>query len=1259
MRLRDYPFKLSYGPSDDRLHEFYIPALRASVRYDRMTGFFTSSALAVAAAGIAHLIAGGGRMRLLVGAQLRSEDVEAIREGHDLREIVAARLGTALPDPETLADQLMRDRLAALAWMVATGTLEIRVVLPKGPDGLPLPASEARDYFHPKIGVFTDTQGDQIAFSGSVNESETGWQRNYEQFMVFRSWTEEGRLYVAEAVGRFERLWSHREPDWISLPVPQAARQSLLRYAPSSAPARDSLERTPQPMRERVPPIVRAPARRQEQILCQFLRDAPHLVGASGLAAATCAVVPWPHQQAVARRVVESFPSRYLLADEVGLGKTIEAGLVLRHLWLNGIVRRALILAPKSVLRQWQEELYEKFALNVPVYDGAVFRGIRGEERVPTTPNPWDSVDLALASSQLVKRRERQQTLLEARPWDLVIVDEAHHARRKDFLDLKRYRPNRLLELLNQLQARTRGFILMTATPMQVHPIEVWDLLNLLGLSDEWGADGRHFLRFYNELRRPLEETDWSFVFRLLRSELAMGSGQLDPQFEATVSQELGPVDWERVRSLMYETNPGRTIQRLPTTARGMAVSLVKRHTPLRRLVSRNTRRLLREYVRRGLLQASVPDRDPRLVWIPMRDEERALYERIEEYITHFYRKYESERKGLGFVMTVYRRRLTSSFYAVQQSLKRRLAFLRGQADPSAGSGQAHSAGSGQAPSADSPPRVLAVAGQALGLVEDDVEQEELSLDLDEWDLADRALFREEITYVEDFVHALGLLGGHGSKVEQLLKDLRDVFRQRDTVIVFTQYTDTMDFLREQLRQSYGPQVACYSGRGGERWDGVMWVPVNKEEIKNAFREGKEIKILLCTEAASEGINLQTCGVLINYDMPWNPMRVEQRIGRVDRIEQRYEEVWIRNYFYEDTVEARVYQALSRRIDWFQDVVGPLQPILARVGRTIQTLAMVPEAERQQALRAELERIQAELDNVQAGLDLDEWVSRDEGSTVVDTSVTLPELATALTTAPTLQVYFRPHETVENAFWLRHDGREVAVTFDPATFDDHPNTLQLLTFGNPLLESLLDQVPVLGKDDEGIEGRVLRLEVERPLPRVAYYGLDADGQPWRLDRLADLRTTMEAPAPTGEWLEEAVEIARRDLHRLVEAEWESIRHAQAQLEQAQRSALEARAARLLLDAALVELALGQQPDLFGQETYPGAFEEAAVIGLKRHGYPWAPLLKTAHSHIQSPHPTDPFFVEVQNEPVGKLRRRFETLAQRAERLLEDIVAGGQ
>src|SRR5262249_11307388 len=155
-------------------------------------------------------------------------------------------------------------------------------------------------------------------------------------------------------------------------------------------------------------------------------------------------------------------------------------------------------------------------------------------------------------------------------------------------------------------------------------------------------------------------------------------------------------------------------------------------------------------------------------------------------------------------------------------------------------------------------------------------------------------------------------------------------------VLVFTQYTDTMDYLRDKLRAVYGGQVACYSGRGGERWQGGKWVVVSKEIIKTAFRSSREVKILLCPQPASEGLNLQTCGLLLNYYMPWTPRRVEPRMGRIHRIGQTYERVWVRNYFYEGTVEADIYPRLDDRIGSFEHVVGELQPILARVGRVIE-----------------------------------------------------------------------------------------------------------------------------------------------------------------------------------------------------------------------------------------------------------------------------------------------------------------------------------
>ncbi len=359
-------------------------------------------------------------------------------------------------------------------------------------------------------------------------------------------------------------------------------------------------------------------------------------------------------------------------------------------------------------------------------------------------------------------------------------------------------------------------------------------------------------------------------------------------------------------------------MRQLGGQAQGVVRELAARHTPLRRHVFRNTRTLLREYHRRGLLKDKIPYRDPKPKWIVMKPEEQALYHRIDEYIQDYYQKYEAERKGLGFIMTVYRRRLTSSFYAIEQSLERRLSYLKGDA-------------------------------AAPWLTDEDLDQDDLDGDVSEFLPFDPEapadarplpwIYQSEIVYVGDFLSALRGLGSD-SKFEQLTQDLNEVLKRRYSVIVFTQYTDTMDYLREKLRHVYGAQVACYSGRGGERWDGTSWHGTSKENIKTAFRESREIKVLLCTESASEGLNLQTCGVLINYEMPWNPMRSNRELGRIDRIGQEYDRVWIRNYFYDGTVEATVYQRLDDRIASFESVVGELQPILSQVAKVIEAAAM-------------------------------------------------------------------------------------------------------------------------------------------------------------------------------------------------------------------------------------------------------------------------------------------------------------------------------
>jgi SNF2 family DNA or RNA helicase len=1225
--LRIQPFRIFYSPADDPLNNFYIPALKASVRYDRSAGFFSSTALAVAAEGVAHLIRNGGKMRLLVGAELSEDDVESIRSGYDLREKISEKLLEHFPDPQ---DALLQKRLEIMAWMVAEGLLEFRVVLPKDANGLPIPASQCQDYYHPKSGVLTDAEGNQVAFSGSVNESETAWLKNYETFMVYFSW-DETKPYLAQITLNFERLWAGKEPDWIAIDIPEAVKQRLLKFRPSQAPIKDPFEKEPlkpilKEKEETTAYAISSSQEQRERILFQFLRDAPHLVQENSLGAATSAVIPWPHQTRVADAVLRRFPERAMLCDEVGLGKTIEAGLVIRQLVLSGFVKHCLILAPKSVLRQWQEELYEKFALRVPLYDGTRFWDLY--EQPLTTPggNPWEAFPVMLAGSQLAKRADRRSQILSTHGWDLLVVDEAHHARRKDFKE-HIYRPNRLLSLVSELSLRNKitGLLLMTATPMQVHPLEVWDLLKLLGLGARWGADEENFLHYFSELQKSFNQADWDFIFDMLGDELHTG-GELDPGFIKQVQSEIGPVKWSTLSALpLQQGHRMATLKSLGDKIQPYVREMARRHTPLRRFVFRNTRTLLREYQRQGILRANVPTRKPKIIRVKMRHEEYALYERIEEYISYFYQKYENERRGLGFIMTVYRRRLTSSFYSVRCSLERRLKFLLGEITPD------------------------------KAYEDDDLEQEDLSLDLsDELETDARDMFQVEVSYLKDFIRDLRFLTSADSKLERLKEELRQVFKRRPTVLIFTQYTDTMDYLRNQLVEVYGTEIACYSGRGGEIWNGIAWVITTKEFVKNEFKEGR-IRIMLCTESASEGLNLQTCGVLINYDMPWNPMRVEQRIGRIDRIGQQFKEVWISNYFYQDTIEDIIYQRLADRINWFEVVVGELQPILAEIGEVTRRLAMLPGGQREAQIEIEITALKQRLQNREVeSLNLDKYAQSEEYQPSQPSPVSLVQLENILTAAKATASMFKPDPAIKNAYLLNIIGQTIPVTFSPACFDEHPDTVQFISYGNPILDQLL---AMNLSPDIGLNGQLVRFETKGEPELCGWYlKTGNEDQPKIIQTVDELAAHLEGPSLEKISDDDFIHKAETQFQSAVSEVFQHQRDVIKRRRYANFLAEKAKVQRLLVKASLVELALGQQPELVEKETYPSAFNEQAILGLQRHGYPWGALLRLAYEQGLSPHEVDPFFQQIKESARDSLKGRLFQLSEEAKkgvRLLND------
>lgn len=269
--LRELNLKISYGPTNDRLREFFVPAMAASIRYDRAAGFFSSTMLAVAAAGVTKLIANGGNMRLLCGADLSENDVAAINEGHaTLAEQVEKRMITRLALPES---DYIENRLKALAWLVGTGQLQIKVVLPTDKHGRPIAASKSDCYYHPKEGLFEDAGGKRCGFSGSVNESATVLEDNYESFMVFNSW-DGTSPHLAQIRHRFDRLWKKKEPDWIAMDIPDAVKQKLLKLRPSVPPTRE-FGGDDEPPPPAVPVLVKVDADQRERIIFQFLRDVP------------------------------------------------------------------------------------------------------------------------------------------------------------------------------------------------------------------------------------------------------------------------------------------------------------------------------------------------------------------------------------------------------------------------------------------------------------------------------------------------------------------------------------------------------------------------------------------------------------------------------------------------------------------------------------------------------------------------------------------------------------------------------------------------------------------------------------------------------------------------------------------------------------------------------------------------------------------------------------------------------------------------
>lgn len=235
MTLRDLKLKSSYDSDTDKiLTDFYVPALANSVIYDRLTGFFSSTTLATAAKGIVGLVKNGGVIRLITGAVFQEQDIQAIKEGIETPEKVIEK--SMLKELESLEEGFVKDHVKALGWLVAKGKLKIKIAIVLDEQGFPLIEQRLAKHgiFHQKVGILEDTEGNQLSFSGSDNESANGWKHNIEEFKVFRNWIDAEKEYFNTDYLKFQKFWYGTASRTRIVEIPKAIEDKLVKIAPNS-----------------------------------------------------------------------------------------------------------------------------------------------------------------------------------------------------------------------------------------------------------------------------------------------------------------------------------------------------------------------------------------------------------------------------------------------------------------------------------------------------------------------------------------------------------------------------------------------------------------------------------------------------------------------------------------------------------------------------------------------------------------------------------------------------------------------------------------------------------------------------------------------------------------------------------------------------------------------------------------------------------------------------------------------------------------
>jgi len=833
---------------------FLMQHLVGAKSYKRIAGYFTSSLFEVAGEALEQI----PEVKIVCNVDIHPDDLKVAQ----LRECkMLGRWNERALEAEAL---LHRDRYRRLDAFLQKHGQAVRVA----PDDI-------CGFVHGKAGVITLADGRKLGFIGSMNETRSGWQHHYE--ILWEDESQDGVVWIEK---EFDFLWNAAKP------LPRAVIREVHRRG-----YRREIEFTEIEDDENLAPaaLIESPLYREGQQL-----------------------QPW--QQGFLTECLRHQRLygmvRLLLADEVGLGKTLSLATAALTLCLlsdkeNGPRRPVVIFAPATLTEQWQTEMLDKLGIPTARWDTVAKVWLDAEERV-ISPAGREQIAhcplrIGIVSTGLMMRDSLEKQHLLGMHFGVVILDEAHKARTRQGIGKEAGTPNELLAFMREIAARTDHVLLGTATPIQTNPADLWDLLGILHQGPGHFVLGHDLAPWHRPedvldiLAGREEVLTLAHAWELLRSPLPRTESTSEPRARrlfSAIRQDLGLQngEWQTNRSLADLTEETREILEEELERRIAGATLFQRENPLVRHVVLRKRHQLEE----------TKDKDGKPLLTPVGvdvhpEREQATEQRAFDVLFEgkalrtsedFRQAYGEARafgkalakrgKGSGFMKNLMEQRICSSIHAGLATARR---LLQGDA------------------------------------VHEEDEEQEADLKVETG---------EEREVLQRLIARLERLDAD-PKMEAAVHFLDREKWLGLGVIIFSQYYDTAKWLADSLAARYPEEaVGLYAGAGHSRlYQRDDSVTVERETLKRMVAE-HQIRVMVATDAACEGLNLQTLGTLINVDLPWNPTRLEQRIGRIKRFGQRRETVDMLNLVFEQTVDEKIYERLSERMKNRYDLFGSL-----------------------------------------------------------------------------------------------------------------------------------------------------------------------------------------------------------------------------------------------------------------------------------------------------------------------------------------------